>query len=187
MRKIQVETGMSFRGRLTNKLSGSWQIACHHRDAALWLVFLASSSLRARMRVSNETSDTFCNVKLPGRKFDTSAKSRKFRFLVSLLNYKNFIQANSYPLLHSRFIVQCYRVKKKSSLNETRPLMQDEQEFIQYTTRCLRDEFYTACKMWEEYIWGNSDGHTQLYLDELYNTAKAMRGFQGNQWKDQAK
>ena len=163
-RKMQVETGMNFRGRLTDKLSGSWQIACHHRDAALWLVFLASSSLRARMRVSNETSDTFCQVKLPGRKFDTSAKGRKFWFLASLLNYKNFIQANSYPLLHPRFTVQCYRVKKKKiSLNETRPLIQDEQEFIQYTTWCLRDEFYTACKMWEEYIWGNSDGQTQLY------------------------
>ena len=54
-----------------------------------------------------------------------------------------------------------------------------------HTTWCLTDEFYTACEMWEECVWGNSDGQTQLYLDELYKTAKAMSGFQGNQWKDQ--
>lgn len=39
-KKIQVVTGKNFRGRLPYKLSGLRQIACHHRDAALWLVFL---------------------------------------------------------------------------------------------------------------------------------------------------
>ena len=88
MRKMLVEIGKNFRGRFTYKLSGLWKIVCHHRYAALWLVFLASSSLIVRMQVSNETSDAFCNVKLSGRKSDTSARSIKFKFLVDLLNYK---------------------------------------------------------------------------------------------------
>lgn len=64
--------------------------------------------------------------------------------------------------------------------------MQDEQEYVQYITWCLRDELYTGSTMWVECVWGNSGGMSQLYLDEVYKTAKAMRGYQGNQWKDKA-